>query len=184
MDAFIETRFLNEIIMQANRALYCKNLMNSFSQPNPNNEDFYREAEHFIQHASGISLFLWNPREKKPITSRCLYLKEKLKINGASVLDNNKLRNSLVHFDERLDDWDKNSKNHAFIDQNTGNVQKFISGIEPKDFFRNYNPKNYIYSFWGEEYNIQDITNEIEKIKSLCKQRLQELALKKYKHKQ
>ncbi len=181
MNTFIETRHLEEIIKQINRTVYCKKAMDAALQKNLI-EDFFWKTEHFIQHMSAVSRFLWNPRKSEH--SRCSYIREKLKITAESILNNRKLRDNLVHFDERLGKWAAESKHRSFIDQNIGDIHNLICAVSQFDYIRNYNSKDSIYSFCGEEFNIQDIIEEIEKIKLLTEQRLQELALEKFKQKQ
>jgi len=168
MDKFIEKIYLNEIIKQANRALFCVNAINN-SVKSGSNEDVFREIEHFIQHASAISLLLWNNKKKEK--DRCRYLKEKLKIDGTNILSKRDLRNHLVHFDERLGKWAKNSNRHIFVDQNIGDVQNMVAGVEQTDIIRNYDPRNANYSFCGENFDIQSVVQEIEKIEKSAQDR-------------
>lgn len=141
MEKFIEERYLNEIIAQINRAIFCINQINQFFL-NRQNEDVFRELEHFLYHVGAISLILWNDREK----NRCEYLRDKLNIQN-SILEDRTLRNHLTHFDERLGKWASNSRGHNFIDQNIGDIDRLVAGVGQTDFIRNYNPRTHTYLF-------------------------------------
>jgi len=173
VDKFIEERYLDEIIKQADRALSCAVAIEASLKKKPPEyvEDVFRELEHFIQHASAISLFLWNNSKK----CRCCYLKDKLKVDE-NILSNRDLRNHLVHFDTRLGKWAEDSKSHNFIDQNIGNIQNMIAGVKQDDCIRNYDPNNNTYTFCGQSFNIQDITQEVEKIKESAQARKADLS--------
>jgi len=178
MDSFIEERYLDEIIRQADRALFCVSSINDSLKERSTEaiENLFREVEHFIQHASAISRFLWNPRKEEK--KRCSYLKAKLKINDSSILKNRNLRDHLVHFDERLGKWETNSKRRIFVDQNIvyGDVQNLIAGVKQTDCIRNYNANNQTYTFCDQSFKLQDIVQEVKRIRESAQVRKASLA--------
>jgi thiamine kinase-like enzyme len=164
MDKYIKSIYISEIIAQANRATHCAHQLHQLLQQD-SSEDFFREVEHFIQHAAAISQLLW-PSNKKG-RKRAEYLRTYLKIEQDNILHNRDLRNRLVHFDERLDNWVDKSKRHNFVDQSIGDVHKLIKGVEAIDYIRNFNPATMEYIFLNEKFNLRDIQVAIEQIKRL-----------------
>ncbi len=54
MEKFIKKIYLRELVLQANNAIHSDIKMKEALE-NRSNEDFFREAEHFLQHAAAIS---------------------------------------------------------------------------------------------------------------------------------
>ena len=77
------------------------------------------------------------------------------------------IRNDFEHFDDRIDSWVINSKQHIYADKNIGNVKptNAISGIGPKDNFRWFNPDTKTLYFCGKEYFLEDLYSYIQKVK-------------------
>jgi hypothetical protein len=64
------------------------------------------------------------------------------------------------HFDEGLENWANTSKRKNFVDSNVGPTG-MISGIEPQDYLRNFDPSKATLTFRGDEYQLQPIVNAI-----------------------
>lgn len=159
MDKHIESIYLNELMRQIKRAIYCIQQMDQFMKTR-SIEDFFREGEHFLHHAAAISLLLW-PTKGQAAKARATYLKTQLGIDETNILSNRKLRNHITHFDERLDTWAKNSLRHIVVDQNIGDMQRAISGVPTTAFLRNYNPQTLEYTFLNQPFNLQNILTAI-----------------------
>ena len=157
MNNHIKRIYLGELIKQAKHATHCANLMDQCEKHST--EDFFREAEHFIQHAAAISQLLWPSGSEAK--KRAKYLRTELGITDDNILKNSALRNHIVHFDERLDTWANNSKGHNFVDQNIGVM---IIGLDQTNYLRNYNPQNYEYTFLNEVFNLKKIQSAIEEM--------------------
>lgn len=102
--------------------------------------------------------------EKKKAEARAEKLKTQLGIEHTNILSDRQLRNHIVHFDERLDSWAKNSLGHCVVDQNIGDMQRAISGIPATDFLRNYNPQTLEYTFLNQAFNLQHILDAITQL--------------------
>lgn len=167
MDKHIQNIYISEVAAQANRATHCAYQLDQLLKQG-SSEDFFREVEHFIQHAAAISQLLWpsNKRGRK----RAEYLRTYLKIKKDNILHNRDLRNHLVHFDERLDRWVEQSKRHNFVDQSIGDVHRLIKGVDSTDYIRNFNPANMEYIFLSEKFNLRDIQLAIDQIKKTIEQ--------------
>ncbi len=76
------------------------------------------------------------------------------------------IRNDFEHYDERIDSWVINSKQHNYADKNVGNINAII-GLNPKDNFRWYNPVSKTLYFCGREYPIEELCQYIKKVKEV-----------------
>jgi len=74
------------------------------------------------------------------------------------------MRNNFEHFDERLDRWWRESKAHNHADMLIGPRDRTIVGIDTIDMFRLFDPNTTDLTFWGQEFNIQKIVDEVQKI--------------------
>jgi hypothetical protein len=78
------------------------------------------------------------------------------------------MRNHFDHFDARLETWWRSSKHKNYADMNLGS-RDAIDGIEPNDFFRNYDPQSKKLFFGGEQIDIQALVREAQAILSRLK---------------
>lgn len=88
-------------------------------------------------------------------------VRRSLNISETSPLANTSLRNHLEHYDERIDRWYKESKNHIYVDFIIGRQDKAIIGVDTKNIFRFFDPETNEVIFWGEKYNLKSLVNEI-----------------------
>ena len=73
------------------------------------------------------------------------------------------MRNNFDHFDERLDRWWQESKHHVYLDLNL--MRKAgTSGVDEIDRFRAFDATTTDLTFWGQEFNIQRLVDEVRKI--------------------
>lgn len=73
------------------------------------------------------------------------------------------MRNNFEHLDERLDRWWSDSQSHNICDMNIASRQS-ISGIDSLGWFRNFDPQTTDVTFWSEDFNIQRIVDEAQRI--------------------
>ena len=74
------------------------------------------------------------------------------------------MRNNYEHFDEGLDKWWKESKTRSVIDLNIG-PRSFLSiSIDSLDWFRNFEATTLKLTFWSEDFNIQELIAEVQRI--------------------
>src|SRR5215204_5384695 len=106
MDKFAELLFLSEIEFQAQQSITANNQIDD----NLRNKDVravFAALDDLIDHAARISLILWpstrniTPEAKK----RGQHLRGVFGLADKHTLKDRRLRDSLVHFDERLDRW-------------------------------------------------------------------------------
>jgi hypothetical protein len=82
-------------------------------------------------------------------------------VNDASPLRITTLRNHFEHFDERLDEWDATSPNHIFVDRNLG---LSLPNMPTINLFRNYDPATGTLHFWGDEFTVPALVDEVRRI--------------------
>ena len=93
------------------------------------------------------------------------YLREKFEVGDNSPLENRDLRNSIEHFDERLDIY--------LEDGIVGHIFPSLILDEPEEtdvphhIFRAYYLKEGIFQVLGERYKIQPIVEEIGRVHDL-----------------
>jgi hypothetical protein len=90
-------------------------------------------------------------------------LRDSIGILDDSPLRNVTMRNNFEHFDERLDKWWRKSQRHNQADFNIGS-KTMISGIDPIDWFRNFDPQTGNLYFWSQEFNIRELVIETQQI--------------------
>jgi hypothetical protein len=73
------------------------------------------------------------------------------------------MRNNFEHFDERLDKWWKESPRHNHIDCNIGPAN-LVEGVDAIDKFRHFDPQTTNITFWSQEFNMQKIVDEVQRI--------------------
>jgi len=121
---------------------------------------FY-SLQSFLVASGDISKILWPSDEE--YKSRGKELRDFLDVKDDSSLALREFRNHFEHFDDRLEKWIKNSTKHNFVDWMVGK-KDMIKGIDPKDFFRHYDPNTEVLTFWSTPYPLGEIKNEIEQL--------------------
>jgi hypothetical protein len=84
------------------------------------------------------------------------------------------LRDHLEHFDERLDHWAANSKRRNYVQDLIGG-DSAISGVDPEDIMRWYNPATGRVRFRGEEYDLRELADAVADVLDHCMAALPEL---------
>lgn len=139
---------------------------------NPTNHDeVFSSLHHFIIHVSNI-VKLIQPNVKDDNDFR--------KYRALSIIKNYpripqidqkniSVRNDFEHFDERIDYWVINSKNHDYMDKSIGNVSpiRAVSGVDPKDSFRWFDFQTMTLYFCGNVYDLKSLNDYISKVKDV-----------------
>lgn len=105
------------------------------------------------------------PEQKKMYKNRSQYLRKVFEVDNDSPLKNRDLRNSIEHFDERLDIYLNNGV--------VGNIFPSLILFEPEEtevphhIFRAYYLKKGIFQVLGERYKILPIVKELRRIHNL-----------------
>ncbi|HEX2279032.1 MAG TPA: hypothetical protein VHN13_18205, partial [Candidatus Tectomicrobia bacterium] len=71
-------------------------------------------------------------------------------------------RNHFEHFDARLEDWAVSSEHRTFVDANIGPTG-MISGFDPGDCLRNFDPHTFTITFRGDHYHLPPIVEATER---------------------
>lgn len=136
---------------------------------NENNNEVFSAIHHFLIHVSNIVKILQpnckddnDPRKKRAKGIFANY-PQLPTINPKDI----HIRNHLEHFDERIDEWIKNSKHHNFADKNIGDIgpAQAITGLDSKDSFRWFVPKEKIIHFGNDQYHLEDLWKYVQEVK-------------------
>lgn len=128
--------------------------------------------QNLLTAAANISKALWGQGGK--LAKERKRLRDALKVMDGTPLHNVAMRNNFEHYDERLDRWWKESKRHNIADRIIGPANA-IQGLDPIEFFRAFDPKTTNVRFWGEQFNIQAIVDEVIRIAPLIEEELDRL---------
>lgn len=126
----------------------------------------WQPIQSLLTSVANISKALWGQRGKFSVEREPL--RAVLGVPDTSPLAPTQMRNNFDHFDERLDEWWARSTDHNYVDLNFGDVASTIQGVSPEDMFRSYDPQSGNVAFWGQQYNLPTIMNEIERIAPLA----------------
>jgi hypothetical protein len=181
MDVHIEQQYIGELVRQADFAIFSVKQA-EYALANAPQPLFFRELHAFLSHGAAISRLLWPPRDRDAkvrarADARGEHLRSVLNVDDTHVLHNRALRNHLEHFDVRLDTWAQETTHGAMIDMNIGPVALFVGGpgVGPGDFVRNYDPSTKVFSFRGDEFNVQELVDGVERVRAVAMQRAQTL---------
>ncbi|MCR4032490.1 MULTISPECIES: hypothetical protein [Flavobacterium] len=117
--------------------------------------------QNIILNAGGISRFFWPSKNIGDYKIRAKKLREVYFVNDNSVLKNRDMRNLIEHFDEKLDDFLKESATWNVMPKYVGPM--FFS-YEATIFFRAFIFDSYIFKIFNVEYEIKPIIEEIRRI--------------------
>ncbi len=112
----------------------------------------------FLIAAGNVSKLLWPSCPHIP--ERADELKKSLDVDENSPLSPRTFRNHFEHFDERLEQWALSSKRRNFVDSNVGPAG-MISGIDRKDYLRNFDTGKNAVTYRGDEYCLQPLVEAI-----------------------
>ena len=173
--------YLSQIDTQCDYAIESMKKLNSLFDK-PNNDRFVSSSEvylfvtSFITAVANIDKIFNNPniKNKKFITERKAFLQSKFDQLHLE-LPSNKIRNSIEHFDERIDSHVR--KSTIFIDHNLDIVQEY--SLHTNAFQTNENKifRHLIYvtstkeiylRMLGKEMNLTEVELTIRKIKDKC----------------
>lgn len=70
------------------------------------------------------------------------------------------MRNNFEHMDERIDRWWLTSKQHNYVDRLVG-LRDPNESTDLTDIFRVFDPSTTNVGFWGEEFSIQALVDEV-----------------------
>jgi lysyl-tRNA synthetase class 1 len=160
MDTFLLRNFQQQVALQCKFVLAsAEDLKKGVAESN--SEQIFYALQNLLNASANISKALWGARGKMANERRLL--RDSIGIGDDSPLREVNMRNNFEHFDERLDRWWAQSTRHNFIDMSIGSPNAF-GGAADLDRFRIFDPATTNMTFWGEEFNIQSIVNEVKRI--------------------
>ena len=154
-------------VFQRQLALQCKFLLLAAEEADRGvrhrdvDSTFYA-FQNLLSAAANISRALWGQRGKSA-TERAP-LRDSIAIGDDSPLKHVAMRNNFEHFDERLEKWWKESARHNHVDLYIGPRNRTMIGLEEIDQFRSFDPETSNITFWGQEFNLTKIVDEVRRI--------------------
>jgi len=153
-------------IFQQQVALQCDFMLRAANEVNvalksDDMDGIYYAIQNLLNAAANISKALWGQGGK--LAADRQELRDSIGIDDKSLLREVTMRNHFEHFDERLDRWWNESPHHNCVDRNLG-PRSMIDGVEDIDRFRNFDPVTTDLTFWGQDFNLQKIIDEVRRI--------------------
>jgi len=161
MDKILLRAFLSQLETQCQFVLLAANDLNRALIVSDLRSVFF--ALQNLQGAAGnIAKALWGVGGKTPVIDR-QELRDLIGVRDDSPLKNVAMRNNYEHFDERLEKWWKEPQRGAFVDLNMM-PRSAISGVPEIGWFRNYDAGTRTLTFWGEDFDVQALLVEVNRI--------------------
>lgn len=160
MDLMLLRTFQRQVELQCQFLLTSANDINAGLQSQNVQQTFYG-IQNLLNAAANVSKALYGSGGKKTVDRKPL--RDSIGVDDNSSFREVAMRNNFEHLDERLDRWWSDSKSHNICDMNIASRQS-ISGIDSLGWFRNFDPQTTDVTFWSEDFNIQNIVNEAQRI--------------------
>lgn len=134
---------------------------NGNAQTDCTTEEILNSLQNLIAKGAALSRYFWPAREgkNKEHKKRAEQLCRAFSVTKESPLKNRELRDSMEHFDERLDRYLSKLIIGHIVPRYVGNAQKI--GEEPQHVFRAYYTDIGMFVILGAQYKIQPIADEI-----------------------
>lgn len=164
MENFFIEIYADQAKDQINEAEKSFSLMLSNKQ---NHDILFSAIHHFIVHVSNIIKIIQPKEDDNFRKYRAVSIRKKYPNLPTIEPRDIHIRNDFEHLDERIDYWVVNSKNHNYVDKNTGNISPSVAikGLEPKDNFRWFDNQNMILYFCGRSYDLNKLFQYIQDVK-------------------
>jgi hypothetical protein len=118
----------------------------------------------FVVGAGNLSKAFWGEgRGRQHIAPRRQSLRDSLAVEDSSPLYSVGIRNHFEHYDERIDRWWAESSTHNHADRMIGSPDQ-LGGLTDIEMFRIYDPGTVSIVFWGQQYELQPIASEVDRI--------------------
>ena len=152
--------FQNQVLLQCEFMTLATAEVNAAMQSQDTTRIFYG-LQNLLNAAANISKVLWGSGGRHADERR--EVRDSIGIHENSPLSTVTMRNNFEHFDERLDGWWSASARHNSQDLCVM-PKSSVTGIDPIDWFRVFDPITTDLYFWSQEFNIQDLVNEVQRI--------------------
>jgi hypothetical protein len=125
-------------------------------------DDVWIAIHDLLNAAANIGKALWGAGGTRE-TERA-DLRASLSVSDTSPLKHFKMRNNFEHFDERLDTWWNKSVSHFHVDRAIGPMSAPGGPVAETDIFRALDPATMEIGFWGQRFNLREITAEVQRL--------------------
>jgi hypothetical protein len=137
----------------------------------------FASIQALITAAANVHKLLWGApsrRTSELLPDRPGELRRSLLVDDTSPLSERGavLRfRDLEHFDERLDEWAAQDPLPSFIDSEVGRGMGRVveGGPRPRSFHRNFDSKDWVYSFWDRDYELRPIIDELTRLRDIAR---------------
>jgi hypothetical protein len=158
MDIVLLRVFQGQVLLQCQFVLLAAEDLNQAMAKRNVRHVFYA-LQNLLNAAANVAKALWGSKGtsagRKP-------LRDSIGIGDDSPLRQVAMRNHFEHIDERLERWWQESERHFYVDLNLG--MGSVAGVARQDTFRNFDPRTTNLTFWGDDFNVQNIIDEVLKI--------------------
>jgi hypothetical protein len=129
---------------------------------------FWYSVQSFLVSVANISKILWPSTpcglvlDPDVISSR-IALRTLLSVDEDSILKSRSFRNHFEHFDSRIEEWAKKTKDRRVIDSNVL-PSYLIAGYDPMSMMRNFDPSTYELTFRDRRYQFRLVVDAIKEL--------------------
>ena len=169
-----EQAYLHEIVLQAEYVVLSAQQVNRVLQEEADSALVFRELYALVANVAGVARILWPPWIRDPDKRRTAEIRGEHLRQALGIVDNHPLRSRalrdhLEHFDERLDQWSQETGHGGIVDLHIGPTS-VIGGdaIARGDFLRVYQPERKVFTFRGDEFDIQQLVTAAVAVKGLA----------------
>ena len=157
MDPMLLRIFQQQIMVQFQFLLLASNDLNA-GLVLENTTLTFCAVQNILNAAANASKVLWGNRGR--LAAQRKEIRDSFGVTDDSPLFMMTMRNHFEHFDSRVDEWWRDSKDHQFFDLNFGN-RSSLAGVDSNGLFRMYDPLTADVAFWGDNFNIRSLVNEV-----------------------
>lgn len=159
--SILKRLFVFELKHQCNVAITAYNeMIRSISGQNGDN--VWSTLESFLTAAAKIAKIFWPFKSKPEYEKRGQELRTLFKVEETVAFRNRCPRNYLEHFDERLEDWVIQTKDHNVVDRGILPNASFFTGNV--DYLRVFFSRNRVFTCGNDEYELDPIYDSIVKL--------------------
>lgn len=131
-------------------------------------DELWVGCQMFVVGAANLSKAFWGEgRGRSKIAPRRQLLRDSLGVTDASPLKEVGMRDNFEHYDQRLDQWWAQSPSHNHVDRSQF-APGAVMGFRDIDMFRVYDRSARTLYFWGQPFELEPITAEVDRIFSIA----------------
>jgi hypothetical protein len=161
MELMLLRQFEQQVLNQCEFVLMAANEINAALKARHLKRVFFG-LQNLLTAAANISKALWGQAGRFALERKDL--RDSIGVADDSPLRRVTMRNHFEHFDERLDKWWRESgERHVMIDFCVM-PKSAVQIMDPLTWFRVFDPVSANVYFWSEEFNIQELITEVQKI--------------------